>query len=300
MATTPTISEPVDRPAPRAPRHRQIRVIERRPASLFAPLREGWRRRGMWPFFSVKALQKIYARTWLGILWLPLRPGIDLLLKVGVIGALIDAAPKNVNYLLFAIVGMTTWELFDKFAFWGTRSLDTNRSLLKQMYVPRLPMLLGALGPAGAFFSMYALATLIIVAVYVVTDGTTHLAIGLNMVWAVLGVGLTGALALTVALFLAPIAVHARDVRFVLNYALGFWFFVTPVLYDVDRVGGLLQLAVTINPMSAPMELVQHGMLATGMPNPVSTAVTLGTLAVLLPLGLFFLSRSERAALDTT
>lgn len=298
MATTPTISQPVERAAVPGSRKRPLRVIERRRASLWAPLREGWARRGMWPFFAVKAMQKIYARTWLGILWLPLRPGADLILKVAVIGQLIDAAPKNVNYVLFAIIGMTTWEMFDKLAFWGTRSLDTNRSLIRQMYIPRLPIVLGALGPAGAFFAMYVLATFIIVVGYVITDGTTHLAFGLNMAWAVLGFGLVIALALVVALFLAPIAVYARDVRFLLNYVLGFWFFVTPVLYDVDRVGGALKAAVTVNPVSAPMELVQHGMLATGMPNPVSVAITIGTLVVLIPLGLFFLSRSERAALD--
>ena len=300
MATTPTIAEPAGRaPAPET-RERPVRVIERRKATWLSPLTEGWRRRGMWPFFAVKALQKIYARTWLGILWLPLRPGIDLVLKVGVIGALIAAAPKNVNYLLYAIVGMTAWELFDKLSFWGTRSFETNRSLIRQMYVPRMPMLCGALGPAGAFFLMYLLATLIIVAVYVVMDGTTHLAIGLHTVWAVVGLGLIVVLALMIAMFLAPIAMHARDVRFTLNYAQGFWFFITPVLYDPDRVGGVLGFAVMINPISAPIEMIQHGLLATGWPRTISLVITLATIAVFLPLGLVLLGRSQAAALDAT
>ena len=300
MATTPTITEPAERaPVPTA-RDRPVRIIERRRSTWASPLREGWRARGLWPFFAVKALQKIYARTWLGILWLPLRPGIDLILKVGVIGALIAAAPKNVNYLLYAIVGMTAWELFDKLSFWGTRSFETNRSLIRQMHIPRMPMLCGALGPAGAFFLMYLLATLIIVAVYVVIDGTTHLAIGLHTVWAIAGLGLLVTLALIIAMFLAPVAMHARDVRFTLNYAQGFWFFITPVLYDPDRVDGVLGFAVMVNPVSAPIELIQHGLLATGWPRTISLVITLATIAVLLPIGLKIIARSEAAALDTT
>ena len=296
MTTSPTLpsaAEPVGRPAFE---RRPPRVIAPRPAGVSAPAREGWRRRRLLPFFALKTLQKLYNRTWLGILWLPLRPGIDLVLKVGVIGTLIGSPAPGVPYLLYAIIGMTVWELFEKSAFWGTRSHETNRRLLKQAYFARMPMLTGALAPASLFFGMYALATLGVIGYFALVDGTTHLQGGINVLALPAGLALLVALGLTVAMFLAPIGLYARDVRFLLGYALSFWFYLTPVLYPPDEVSGLLGLAVTVNPVSAPVVLVQHGLMGTPMPDTASLVSTGVALLLLIPAGLVFFGRAEAAS----
>jgi lipopolysaccharide transport system permease protein len=298
MATSETLPKPAG-PAPATkPDKLRVRVIEPRRPGLFAPVREGWRRRRMLPFFALKTLQKTYNRTWLGVLWLPLRPGIDLILKIGVIGTLIGSPAPGVPYLLFAMVGMSVWELFEKAAFWGTRSLESSRRQLKQAYFARLPIITGGLAPASVFFGMYAIATVGVIIYFWITDGTTHLTIGLSTFAVPAGLALLALFGLTVALFLAPVALYARDVRFLLGYALGFWFYLTPVLYPPDKVTGLLEVAVTVNPISAPVGLVGHGLLGTPMPSTASVAFTVVGLVVLIPIGLLFFGRAERASAE--
>jgi len=262
-------------------------------------VREGWRHRWLFPFFAIKCVEKLYARTWLGVLWLPLRPGIDLLLKVAVIGTLIDSPSPGVPYLLSALVGMAVWELFEQLAFWSTRALEINRGLLRTVHVARLTVLTGALGPAGVFFAIYVAVTGVAAGYFVIVDGTTHFALGVETLGAVAGIVVAALLGLSVGLFLAPIAVQARDVRFVLAYVLGLWFFLTPVLYPVESLRGLLATAVTFNPMTAPVGMVKAGLLGTPFPGLSSMLVCVGTLALVIPAGLVFFGRSENAAMDS-
>lgn len=261
-------------------------------------MREGWRQRWLFSFFALKSLEKLYARTWLGVLWLPLRPGVDLLLKVGVIGTLIGSPSPGVPYLLYVLVGMTAWELFEKLAFWATRALELNRSVLRRVYVPRLTVLTGAFGPAGVYFAMYVAATALAVLYFALVDGTTHLSLGVQTLALPAGLALLALVGLTVGMFLAPIAVHARDVRFALTYGLGLWFFLTPILYPPARVDGFLRLAVEVNPITAPIALVKHGLLGTPLPATTPTLVCLATLSILVPVGLGFFGRSEKAGMD--
>lgn len=275
-----------------------MRVIEPRPVGPTASAVAAWRQRWLVPFFARRFLEKLYARTWLGWLWLPLRPGIDVCLRVALLGGLIGAPSEGVPYLLYALVGLTVWELFETVAYWSTRSIELSRRVLRRVYVPRLVVVLASLGPGLLNVAIYGAVTLGVAGYIGMTNGDSHLAFGPGLLLALSGFALALALAVTLGLFLSVYAAQARDVRFGLAYALGAWFFITPVLYPVGTLDGVLGGIVTANPMTAPVELVKHGVLGTAPPEVASLTVCLGTIAILSPLALRFFSRREALALE--
>lgn len=289
--TAPSTTAPAPAPG--------YRVIGPRHSGLARPLIDAWRQRWLVPFFGRSLLEKLYMRTWLGWLWLPLRPGIDLALRVAVLGTLLGSPSPGVPYLLYAIVGLTVWQLFETTVMWATRSLEVTRRLLRRVYVPRLLVVLGSLGPGGLYFGMYTGTTALAVAYFAIFEGDSHLRVGVQTLFVAAGLGLAVALALAIGLILSILGAQARDVRFGLGYALGFWFFVTPVLYPVETLTGVLRTAVTVNPVTAPVELVKHGLLGTGLPETTSLACCLATLAILVPAGLLFFNRTETVAVDS-
>jgi lipopolysaccharide transport system permease protein len=108
--------------------------------------------------------------------------------------------------------------------------------------------------------------------------------------------GLLACYVVAIGLFTAPIAMRARDVRFLLAYVMGLWYFVTPVIYPTSYLPEAYRPIAELNPLTAPVELVKYGVLDTAPPTALSLGISLVTLAVLSVAGLVFFLRSERRA----
>ena len=114
-----------------------MRIVEPRRTGAAARLRELWTHHGLVAYFGRRLLEKRYTRTWLGMLWIPLRPGLDICLRVLLFGGLLGVSSGDRPYFIFFTIGMTAWMVFESAAYWATRSLEVNRSILRRIYVPR-------------------------------------------------------------------------------------------------------------------------------------------------------------------
>lgn len=260
-------------------------------------IRELWQYRRLGGFFGLKALQKLYARTKLGWLWLFIRPLFPLVVKTLVFGGLLGVGSEGVPYFLFLLTASTVWELFASAVSWGTRGLELNRGFLRQIYVPRLIMVAANMTPAFLTFVIY-LGVLAGGLVYFgIKDGRMYLQAA-NLGWAALAVAMTITLALAISLWTSVPALVARDVRFTVNYVLGFWIFLTPVMYPLSAVPEQWRPWMLANPMAPIIEAFKYGVLGIGSIESVHIAISGGiTLAVLVG-GLFFFARAEADAAD--
>lgn len=275
-----------------------VRIIEPRQPAMLERLRETWVYRRLVWYFSKRFIQKLYARTWLGRLWIPLRPGITLGSQILIYGGLLGAPSDGKPYALFFIVGSATWEMFYRTAYFATRSLELNRRILSRLYIPRLVVLFGSVGAGLAMFLIYLAFALGFAAYYFATSGTTHLGLGLNTVAVPAGVALVLMTAMSIGLWLSIYSARARDVRWSLRYALGFWFLITPVIYPLSQVPSGYQTAAELNPMAAPVELIRYGLLGVGHFPPLTLATSIGAILLVGGLGLWFFNSREASALD--
>lgn len=275
-----------------------VRIIEPRAPGLLAALREFWRYRGLTAYFGRQMLMKLYRRTWLGWLWIPLRPTVQVITSAFVFGGLLGVSSGDVPYPIFFLVTFAAWELFSFSLLWGTRSIEQGRRVLKKMYVPRLTCLSGALAPAGAVFLVYLVMAVLVLGGYALVDGRLFIDVGPQLPLALVGLALCLAVAFSVALFTSVYAARARDVRFGVGYLLGFWVFISPVIYPLSEVPDAYRPVTVLNPMTFPLELYRLGLFGQGELPPVSIASTLIVVVVVGGLGLRFFNRSEALALD--
>lgn len=284
---------------PEAAPARPLTILEPRHTGVGEQLRELWRSRRLIAFFGRRYIEKRYVRTWLGWLWLPLRPTLAVASRVLIFGGLLGIPSDGVPYLLFFLVGLAAWHLFAECAYWATRSIELNRGPLGRMYIPRLTTLVAAVAPGLLDYVIYGGLTLAALLYYAASDGVLYLELGLGLLAAGAGLVLIVLLGLSVGLWTSVYAVQARDVRFGLSYFLSFWFFLTPVIYPLSTVPEGYRSALAFNPMTAPIELVKGGVLGQGEASALALAVTLGTILVVGGLGLVFFGRSEARALDS-
>ena len=297
---TPPTSPPLKAPARTRSRPAGVRIVEPRRDGAAARLRELWTHHGLVAYFGRRLLEKRYTRTWLGMLWIPLRPGLDILLRVLLFGGLLGVSSGDRPYFIFFTIGMTAWMVFESAAYWATRSLEVNRSILRRIYVPRSAVLSSSIVPAAVDFLLYFSIAVVGGVVLLVTRGSWYIELvpGPRMLVALGGLVLLVLLGLAIGMWTSALVARARDIRFGFSYAMRLWFFLTPVIYPATSIPERFRPIAEYNPATAPVEAVRYGLIDSAPVDTRSLVVTLVTLGVLMGSGLWWFSRCERAGID--
>ena len=100
-----------------AHRSRGAHVIEPPTIGMLRQLVALWRHWRLALHFGARYVERRYARTLLGWLWVPLRPTADVAGRVLLFGGFLGVASGDRPYFMFFIVGFAAWMLFDRTAF---------------------------------------------------------------------------------------------------------------------------------------------------------------------------------------
>lgn len=254
------------------------------------------------PYFGRLFIAKRYTRTFLGWIWLPLRPGANLAARILVFGGLLGVATgTRAPYPLFFLVATSAWQLFSETAYWSMRSVELNRSVLRQVYVPRLVPIVAGVVPSVLEWLIYVGFVVLGVLWYLVrAPHTFYLDIGWRTLLLPAGLAFMVLLGLGVGLLASGMSARARDVRFTYSFLLSFLYFMTPVIYPMSTVPNHWRPIVELNPLTGAIEMVKDGLFATNSLSLAAALVTVvATLAIWIP-GLWLFDRFEVAALDRT
>ena len=127
---------------------RAIVIRPWRPGPL-GRLRELWRYRAVIPYLGGLYMLRRVRRTYLGWMWIPLRPLMDIGARTLFFGGLLGASSGDRPYFIFIAFGTAGWTLFDRILHWGTRAVRLNRGISGRTHVPRLPALVAAVIQIG-------------------------------------------------------------------------------------------------------------------------------------------------------
>ena len=269
-------------------------MIESRRAGIRAALAELWRYRRFTMFFGRGMLTKRYARTWLGLLWLPLRPVLNVVTKLLVFGGLIGLTAGNIPYPVFFLLASAAWALFSECVLWSTRSLDLNRGLLRQVHIPRLVVITSAIVPSLVDFAITLCLAAIALLYYLVRDDVFYLHLTIwSPVVILAALALIAMLGVGVGLITASAGARARDVRFAVAYFVSFAYFLTPVIYPFDSIPDRYKPLVELNPLTGAIELFKVGLFPGEVVSAEALTVTIAAVLALWIPGLWLFQRRE-------
>jgi len=263
-----------------------------------ARAREVWQYRRILLFFAVKAVQKLYAKTALGVWWIFIRTLVPLAVGSFVFGSIMEVPSAGIPYFLFFLISQIPWSCFDGPLIRGSRGIEVNRALLTKLYVPRIILPIGQMA-AGIVEPAILLGLLPVVLVYYRnTDGVWYVQFSVRLLACVGSVAIVLLLACSLSLWTSVWQARARDVRFGVRYALGFWLMFTPVIYPLSVVPADLRWLMYLNPLTAPLETFRWGMLP-GLQHswPWFGYTTVFALVVFFA-GVWNFARSESATMD--
>src|SRR6185436_3417242 len=102
-----------------------------------------WRYRALMPYLWKEFILKRYRKTYLGIMWIPLRPGIDILSRTLLFGGFLQVGSGDRPYFIFLAFASAGWQLFDSSLRWGTRALRRGKSITSGLYFPQSSIMTG-------------------------------------------------------------------------------------------------------------------------------------------------------------
>lgn len=186
-------------------------------------------------------------RSRLGLVWIVIYPLAQVAIYAFVLSALMTAKLPGLQtayaYPIYLTAGIMAWTLFSEVVGRCLNVFIENSNLLKKMAFPRLAL------PAIVTGSAMLNNTLLFLSVLLVFAILGH-APTLSLLWLPILTLLLLMLALGLGLSLGLLNVFFRDVGQLVNIALQFGFWLTPIVYTLDLFPPIYQKMLHINPMT--------------------------------------------------
>lgn len=223
------------------------------PASIWSLVKDVWRFRELLVMLARKDFFVRYRRAAFGVLWAVGLPFFQAAILAVVFSQIIQIG-TGFPYAVFVFCGFVPWALFSTALGGASTAIVDNSALASKIYFPRaiLPI-------ATVLTNLYGYAvTLVALVIMALGFGV---AIRPKIVLLVPATLILVLLTMGFSLLSSALHVYFRDIRYLVVAALAVWFYVTPVVYPLNKAGGLLATGIKINPMTGVTEMFRAAVL---------------------------------------
>ncbi len=177
-----------------------------------------------------RQLAQQYAASLLGLMWSYVQPAMRFSVYYVVFGFILNLHEGTPYFAIHLFTGIVVVHYFGETWSGGTRSIWSNKALVKKMRMPREIFPVAAMLVA-AYHTLPQVLLLVIVA----------LLTGWSFSWTAVAAGVLGVLilivfAMTLALFFSAVNVFYRDFQNIVQTVLQFMHFLVPMMYSFDRI----------------------------------------------------------------
>jgi lipopolysaccharide transport system permease protein len=221
----------------------------------------------LWTLFGSNDVKMRYRRSTLGPFWATLSTGIQILVTAFVM-AFLFKTPLH-RYLPFLAIGLIIWNTLTTIVSDGSQAFVGSSELILQVKRPLFVYLFQVIW-RNLIVAAHSIVIFFVVAfLFGLFPGPTYLLVIpgfilflINSVW------MAGVAAILTTRF--------RDVTMIVTNLFTALFWLTPVLYEIDQLGGTMQRIVSYNPLYHIVEVFRAPLLLE-VPTATNWLVALGT-----------------------
>ena len=199
-----------------------------------------------------------YRRSALGFLWTLINPLVMMSFMAIVFSSLFKTDLKTFAVFLFS--GMIAWNFFNSVVTQSSSSFLMNETLIKKIYLPKV------IFPLSIAISALIDSVLSFISLFVII-----IALGGSLSWALLFLPVSFFLlfifSVGIGLLISIATVYFRDLQHILLIAIQGLFFLTPILYKPNSLGGKIGWLVSLNPVTPFISLFRTPLLDSTVPS---------------------------------
>jgi len=227
-----------------------------------------------------KELRARYRNAMMGFLWAVLQPVLMMLILTFVFGFLLQGivASKGIaterSYAVFLLCGLVPWQFMASALSRGAGSLPENQDLIKKVHFPR------EIIPLAAVINCVINVLIGFVTLFVVLALLEGIGmIGRGVLYVPIIFAVEFALAAGLALLFSALNVYYQDIAYLIEVALAFGFYATPILYPLPKSMAVLPVSpglqhwlyelYLLNPMANLIVAFRQAILDNVFPDPI-------------------------------
>lgn len=252
----------------------------------------------------MKIIKEIITRR--ELLWNLIVRNLKIRYKGSVLGffwSLLDPLFMMLVYLLFIklmkfsielpvlLVGVIAWQFFVMCANDSVNIITGSTNLVKKVYFPRIILPLAMVIANLVNFLLSAGVLLVILLFFKVP-------LGLVLVWFPLIVLFQFVFCLGISLILSTSNVFFRDTEHLMGVIMMTWFFLTPIIYPLDKVPEKYLNLYFLNPMAGLIAFYRHSFLGKELPQVSTFYMSFIVIFVFFILGWLIFSKFQKYFAD--
>lgn len=248
-----------------------------------------------------KSVKLQYRNSVLGMFWTFLQPLMTMIVLSVVFNNLFgrDSA-KVVNYPVYLLSGRLLHDFFTQSTKRAMRSIRTNSSIIKKVYVPKYIYPLSSVLSTFVTF-LISLVVLVVVILFFNMINKNPIDISWQIIFFVVPVIILFFMSLGIGMLLATLDVFFKDVENLYDVFTLLLFYLTPIVYTVDKLGfaagSWQERMLSLNPMYGIIDMfraaVIHSTEFTAYFDFNMLWYTLGFTAVVLIIGFAVFYRNQ-------
>ncbi len=269
-------------------------MIEPKPITIIKPgagnflegLHELWQYRDLVFFFALRDIVVRYKQTIVGFGWAFIQPLLSTTIFTVIFGYFAKLPSQNQPYALYAFCGVMPWMAFSAAVNGASMSGVSAAGILQKVYFPKLA---GVFASAGVIFVDSGVQFVMLVgllALFGQWPPWSILLVPIFVLWATIA-------GIALGVWLAPINVKYRDVRYVLPFLLQVIMYASPVAYSSEIVPGRWRWLYNINPIVPIIDGFRWAVLGVGQVPGFALLYSLLLVLITLIFGMLYFKRME-------
>lgn len=225
-----------------------------------------------------------YKKSVIGIAWILINPFFMILMYSLIFGKIMTAQGSNIHsekdYIIYLSTGMLSWTLFSEIINNCTNIFVNNSNTIKKLKFPHL--CLPIIVSISAIINF--LATFIIFLIYI------NININISVYLSIIPILIIQILiALSLGLLIGVINVFFRDIGQVTQLILQVWFWITPVVYNVEILPKNMINIINLNPLTSLLNGYRCVILQNKWPdwNALFQVMVLATMMISISMYIF-------------
>jgi lipopolysaccharide transport system permease protein len=211
-----------------------------------------------------------YYHTIVGFGWVFINPIVQMVVYAYIFGSIFGN--QRADFKLFILAGLLPWRAFADGLSAAVRSLTTNSTLLKKAPFPSELLPIAAVGTALINF----LIVFVVYLAFLAIRGSLPYE---SLHWVLVALVIEVVFLVGVSLVVSSLNAFFRDIEQVVGFLIWIWFFLTPIVYPIGRLGPAeAKIVLALNPMAGVVTTIQQSLQIGGVP-PADPLVAAGIIA---------------------
>lgn len=200
-----------------------------------------------------KSIKLQYRDSVLGMFWTFLQPLLTMIVLSAVFNGLFGRdSSKVVNYSVYLLIGRLLFDFFTSSTKRSMRSIRGHANIIKKVYVPKYIYPLSSVLSTFVTF-LISLSVLVLVIAFFNIIQKDPVDITWRVVYCIIPIIILFVFSLGVGLILATVNVFLRDIENIYDVFTTLLFYVTPVVYHIDKLGfeqgSIAMKLIKLNPL---------------------------------------------------